>query len=229
MISNPILGGRFWFNVRDEMKEINWGKKGCGEIRTKESGRGKMKKLLWLFGLFLLIAIQGCVSLPASPSGTSPVITQAFINKEGGPYGSIIRIYIEADDPQGFMFRIATRVDQVGYGGYPTDWIYLKAQYQHHLIGYLQWNTFSAHASWMPEWTQITIKVSILDTSGNESNTLLFPFEFVSEAVLETPPPPPFNQGNIPMLGHIGIDLFNPLEMRDEDERINRSGIPILR
>jgi hypothetical protein len=181
-----------------------------------------MKKSLWFLGLSLFIANQGCVSLPASPPGTRPVITHAFINKERGIYGSILKIYLEADDPQGFMFRIATVVDQVGYGSYPTDWIYLKPQYQHHLIGYLQWNTFSFHASWMPEWTQITIQVSVLDTDGNESNTVVFPFEFVSEAVPETPLPPPFNQGNIPMLGHIDINLFNPLERRDEHERFDR-------
>ena len=180
----------------------------------------KTKKLPWSFGLFLFIAIQGCVSLPAIPPGTSPVITHAFINKEGGTYGSIIRVYLEADDPQGFMFRIATVVDQVGYGRYPTDWNYLEPKDEHRLIGYLQWNTFSVHASRMPEWTQLTIKVSILDTDGNESNTVVFPFEFVSEAVPETPLPLPFNQGNIPMLGYIDIDLFNPLEMGDgRDQR----------
>ncbi len=179
----------------------------------------KIKKLLWSSGLILFIAIQGCVSLPVSPPGTRPIITHAFMNKERGTYGSVLRIYLEADNPQGFMFRVATALDQVGYGSYPTDWIYLKPQYQHHLLGYLQWNTFSFHASWMPEWTQITIKVSILDTDGNESNTVVFPFEFVSEAVPETPLPPPFNQGNIPMLGHVDIDLFNPLEMGDDRDR----------
>jgi len=141
------------------------------------------------------------------------------MDKEKGMYGTVLRIYLEADDPQGYMFRIATAVDQVGYGSYPTDWIYLKSQYQHHFLGYLQWNTFSAHASWMPEWTQITIKVSILDTDGNESDSVIFPFEFVSEAVPEIPLPPPFDQGNIPRLGHIGIDLFNPLEMGDDRNR----------
>jgi len=179
-----------------------------------------MKKLLWLFGLYLFIAIQGCVSLPASSPGTRPVITHAFINKELGKYGSILRIYIEADDPKGFMLRIATVVDQVGYGRYPTDWTYLEPQYEHHLIGYLQWNTFSVHASRMPEWTQITIKVSIVDTDGNESNTVVLLFEFVSEAIPETPLPPPFNQGNIPRLGSIDINLFNPLEMGDDRARL---------
>ncbi len=181
--------------------------------------KSEMIRRLWSSGLFLFIAIQGCVSLPPSPPGTKPVIAHTFINKEGGAYGSVLRIYLEADDPQGFMFRIATAVDQVGYGSYPTDWIYLKPHSQHHLLGYLQWNTFSVHASWMPEWTQITIKVSILDTDGNESNTVVFPFEFVSGAVPDTPLPPPFNQGNVPLLGYIDVNLFNPLEMGDDRDR----------
>ena len=170
--------------------------------------------------VILSTVFQGCTSLPISPPGTKPFITHAFIDKEKGIYGSILKIHIEADDPKGYMFRIATVVDQVGYGRYPTDWTYLEPQYEHHLIGYLQWNTFSFHASRMPEWTQITINVSILDTDGNESNSVVFPFEFVSEAVPETPLPPPFNQGNIPLLGYIDINLFNPLEMDDDHDRL---------
>jgi hypothetical protein len=181
-----------------------------------------MKKLLLSLGLFLSIAIQGCVALPASPPGTKPIITHAFMNLERGRYGSILKIYIEADDPKGYMFRIATVVDQTGYGHYPTDWIYLKPPHQHHVIGYLQWNTFSVHASWMPEWTTLIIRVSIVDTSGHESNEVVFPFEFVSQVFPETPLPPPFHQGNIPRLGHIGIDLFNPLELENERQQFDR-------
>ncbi len=180
-----------------------------------------MKKSMELFGLIfclLLLAFSfGCASLPASPPGTRPVITHAFINKEQGIYGSILKIYIEADDPEGFMLRVATSVDQVGYGHYPTDWIYLEPQSQHHVVGYLQWNTFSSNATRMPEWTQLTIKVSIFDTSGNESNEVVFPFEFVSQAVPESPLPPPFDQPNLPRLGYIDINLFNPLEMEEEE------------
>ena len=172
--------------------------------------------------LFLLAFCFGCVSLPVSPPGTKPFITHAFINKEQGIYGSILKIYIEADDPQGFMFRIATSVDQVGYGHYLADWVYLEPPYQHHVIGYLQWNTFSYHASWMPEWTQLTINVSIFDTNGNASNEVVFPFEFVSQAVPESPLPPPFNQPNLPRLGYIAINLFNPLQMGDDHDRFLR-------
>lgn len=137
-----------------------------------------------------------------------------------GRYGDVLKIYVEADDPQGFMFRIATSVDQVGYGHYLASWVYLKPADQHHVIGYLQWNTFSYHASWMPEWTQLAIKVSVFDTNGNESNEVVFPFEFVSQVVPDSPLPPPFNQPNLPLLGHIAINLFNPLQMGDKHDRL---------
>jgi hypothetical protein len=163
---------------------------------------------------------QGCRSVPVSPSMTRPIITHAFIDKEKGIYGSILKIYIAAEDPKGFMFKIFTVVEQPGYGQYFPDTIYIEPQYQHQLMGYLQWNTFSFNASWLPEWTRITIKVSIMDTDGNESNTVFFPFEFVSGAFPEAPLPAPFNQGDIPRLGYININLYNPLEMEGEEHRI---------
>jgi len=170
------------------------------------------------FPLFLMSLSLGCVSLPVSPPETKPVITHAYCI-EKGRYGDVLKIYIEADDPSGNIFKIATVVDQVGYGRYPTSWIYLEPPDQHHLFGYLQWNTYSYHASWMPEWTQITIQISVFDTAGNESNTVAFPFEFVSEVVPQPPLPAPFNRWNIPRLGLIDIDLFNPSQMRDKHER----------
>jgi hypothetical protein len=190
---------------------------------TSKIGGEDMKKIIFspvlFFVAFHFIASQGCVSLPPSPPETKPVITHAFINKEKGRYGDILKIYIEADDPKGFMSKITTVVDQVGYGHYPTNWIFLEPPYAHHLIGYLQWNTFSSHASRMQEWTQITIKVSILDAAGNESNEVVFPFTFVSEVVPKSPLPAPFNRGKIPRLGFIDINLYNPFEMGGEEEK----------
>jgi hypothetical protein len=181
----------------------------------------KAKNFFGLFSLILVIILsavfQGCASLPVSPPGTEPIITNAFLSKEEGRYGDILKIYIEAEDPQGYMHKIYTWVDQPGYGRYFPDRIFIKPEDQHHLIGYLQWNTFSSRAFRMPEWTQITIKVSISDTSGNESNTVVFPFTFVSEAVPERTLPPPFNQGNIPRLGYVHIDLINPFEIKGVD------------
>ena len=139
----------------------------------------------------------------------APVITNIFA-VDKGHYGYIWKIYIEAEDPDGDMDKIAIVVDQIGYGHYPTDWIILKPQYQEHLKGYLQWNTFSSKASHLPEWTRITVKVSIFDKGGNESNEVVFPFTFESgvKNQYEYQLPAPFDQWNIPLLGHIMVDLY---------------------
>jgi hypothetical protein len=124
-------------------------------------------------------------------------------------YGAVLRIYIEAEALDGDMLKIASVVDQVGYGRYATDWIYLGPQYQHHFRGYLQWNTFSSSTSYISEWTQVTLKVSVFDKAGNESNVVVFPFQFVSEAIPESQPPPSFYEGD-PRLGYLNINLLEP-------------------
>ncbi len=138
-----------------------------------------------------------------------PNITRAFA-VDKGYYGYIWKIYIEAEAPNGDMDRIAVNVNQTGYGNYPTDWIVLKPRCRKHFIGYLQWNTFSSKASSLPEWTQITVKVSIFDKAGNKSDEAVFPFRFESgvKNQREYQLPAPFHQQNIPRIGHIMIDLF---------------------
>jgi hypothetical protein len=142
------------------------------------------------------------------PETKAPIITHAFA-VDKGYYGYIWKIYIEAEDPDADMEKIAVIVNQVGYGQHPTDWIILKPQYRGHVIGYLQWNTFSSKASCLPESTQITVKVSIFDKSGNESNEVVFPFTFESGVRNEYQDqlPAPFDTGDIPRLGHIIIDI----------------------
>jgi len=140
----------------------------------------------------------------------APIITHAFA-VEKGYYGYIWKIYIEAEDPDGQMLRIASVVDEVGYGRYPTDWIYLKPQYQKQLRGYIQWNTFSSRSSYLPEWTEITVRVSVFDRAGNESNEVVFPFSFeITPGEYAYQLPPPFDQGDLPRLGYISLDLFYP-------------------
>jgi hypothetical protein len=181
----------------------------------------KSKKFLLAAGLFVLISLlftpQGkaqplfpsAVRTEPKPGTHAPIITHAYaIDK--GRYGTILKIYIEADDPDGDMLRVATVVDQVGFGHYPTDWIYLKSENRHRLIGYLQWNTFSSKAGTLDEWTRITMKVSILDKAGNESNVIVFPFTFESGTGPEPNPPAPFDRRDIRRLGYISINLRNP-------------------
>ncbi len=147
----------------------------------------------------------------AKPGTHAPIVTHAFA-VDKGYYGFIWRIYIEAEDPGGDMLKIASVVDQPGYGRYPADWIYLKSQYQKNFKGYIQWNTFGSKTSYIKEWTEITLKVSIFDKAGNVSNEVVFPFtfEYGAKSAYQYKPPVPFDQGDLLRLGYVNIDLFEP-------------------
>ena len=177
------------------------------------------RRLFQFFGLVLIpptfILCLGCASLPPSAPGTRPKIINAYA-QDTGRYRDPLKIYIGVDDPGGYIFRIAAAVIQVGYGYYPTSWIHLNPPVPNHLIGYLQWNTSSSNTRFLREWTQVTIEVSVFDTSGNESNAVAFPFTFVSERVPRRPPSPPFDQPGIPRIGFVSVDLYDPETMGDD-------------
>jgi hypothetical protein len=178
-------------------------------------GGNKMKKRIFprVFGaLTITLLLFSFGWAQSKPESKAPMITHSFA-VEKGYYGYVWKVYIETEDPEGDMYKIACVVDQPGYGRYPTDWIILKPQYRKQFTGYLQWNTFSSRAQGMKEWTQIALKVSILDKAGNESNVVVFPFTFQSGENGNREPPAPFNQREIPRLGYIHIDLFNPTLM----------------
>ena len=173
----------------------------------------RIKKLLLLLCFSaILTLVVACAGVPVSKEGThAPKITNWFA-VERGYYGSIWKIYLEAEDPDGDMYRIASVVDQTGAGRYPTDWINVKPQYQKVFKGYIQWNTFGSRAGYLREWTNLTLKVSIVDKVGNWSNEVIFPFTF--ESGVPDPyaykPPAPFDQGEVAKLGNVFVDLIDP-------------------
>ncbi len=181
----------------------------------------KIKKYLCLIGLLLAIILfvppKGWTQ--PKPETKPPVITHSFAVEKGN-YGYIWKIYIEAEDPDGDMYRIASVVDQPGIGHYPTDWIIVKPAYRKHFIGYIQWNTRSSNAASLSEWTYITLKVSIIDKAGNESNVVVFPFSFESgvKDQYKFKLPAPFDQKDLPRLGYVTIDLFEPGQGDGENE-----------
>jgi hypothetical protein len=184
---------------------------GIPKVIYNEGGANMNLKRLLLVCLVLgVLLLATSVGRTQTKSGNPPVITHSFA-VEKGYYGYIWKIYIEADDPDGDMLRIASVVDQAGYGHYPTDTIYLKPQYQKHLKGYLQWNTFSSRTSYLEEWTQITLKVSVIDKAGNESNEVVFPFTFESgvKDQYRYELSAPFTEKEIPKIGSITIDLVD--------------------
>jgi len=142
------------------------------------------------------------------PSG--PVITHAF-TVQSIQYGDILKVYIEAEDPEGKMARIATVVDQAGYGRYPTNWVFLAAPDQKYFKGYLQWNTFSSRTPKLSEGTPITLTVSVFGKSGSRSNEFAFPIMIESggKRASSYPLPPPFDQGAVRKIGNITIELMD--------------------
>jgi len=103
------------------------------------------------------------------------------------------------------MLRIATVIEETGSGYHPPDWTFLKPNQGSQFAGYLQWNTHSLFD--VGEWHNVTLKVSVFDRSGNESNVVVFPFEFVSEVLPKPQPTAPFDQGNVSRLGHVMTEL----------------------
>jgi hypothetical protein len=162
--------------------------------------------VLSLMGLAVLGCSEGMMA--AKPSGPPPVITDFYCVNQG-VYGFPIKIYLAAEDPDGDMERIAVSVNQVGYGPYDTDWSYLKPQNQKKFAGYLMWDTGMGMN--LPEWTKITINLSIFDKAGNQSNAVILPYTFAMGGATNLPMPPVFKQGIVPRLGYVDINLVNPM------------------
>ncbi len=139
-----------------------------------------------------------------------PRIAHAF-TVEKIRYGDILKVYIEAEDPDGKMVRIGTVVDQAGYGRYPISWVFLDEADRKHFKGYIQWNTFSSKTVTLSEGTPIVLTVSVFDRSGNRSNEFAFPITFESgvKRMSSRELPPPFDQGEIRKLGSIDIELMD--------------------
>ena len=173
-----------------------------------------MKQLRVVFVSVFLLVVSGSMVpegwAQTKTSGKGPVITKSYA-VDKGQYGIAWKIYLEAEDPDAEMLKVASVVDQVGRGHYPTDFILLDPQYRNHLKGYLQWNTFSAKGA-LKEGERIFLRVSVIDRAGRESNQITFPFTFMSGVRNEETLPAPFDQENIPRIGHITIDLVSPGE-----------------
>jgi hypothetical protein len=152
------------------------------------------------------------------PNSTGPVIKHAYAI-DRGIYGTFLKIYIEAEDSKGEMEKIATTVDQVGYGRYPTDFTILRPKYRKYFKGYIQWNTFSSRASNLYEWSRIFVTVAVIDKAGKASNEFVFPFTFETGVAPAPTPPEPFDQGKLPKIGNISINLFNPYHMGGGGDR----------
>lgn len=151
-----------------------------------------------------------------SPNPNAPVIKHAYAIDRGS-YGTVLKIYLEAEDPDGDLDKIVTQVHQPGYGYYFPDFIILKPQHKKSFKGFIQWNTYSSKASFLDEWTWITVRVSVIDKKGLASNDFEFPFTFETGAGKIPHPPAPLDQGDLPKIGSVSIDLYNSSRMGGGD------------
>jgi len=165
-----------------------------------------------IFGV-LATTLFSCTFRTAQPKADleGPVITHSFA-AETGKYSYIWKIYLEAEDPTGDMSRIVSTVNQLGWGEYLARNIPIKPENRHHLKGYIQWNTFTSETPTLNVSTQITVKISIVDEAGNESNAVVFPLTFAPglRGEHKYQLPPPFDRADLPMLGRISINIFSP-------------------
>jgi len=169
----------------------------------------KILKILSILGLCAVLSFffQPIASAQTAPVAKPPTITHAFAADKGSyHHGYIWKIYIEAEAGDANMSRIALAMDQPGVGSYPPDWIIIKPQYQTHMKGYIQWNARGAGGD-LNEGTMITLRVSIFDKAGKESDVAVFHFTFESGIKDSYKLPPPFDQGDLPRLGYINIEL----------------------
>lgn len=153
------------------------------------------------------------ISKKEAPNLNVPVIKAACALDQGIYGATILKIYLEAEDPNGDMAKIATTVDQVAYGRYPTDFIFLKPEHGKYFKGYIEWNTWSMHASSMPDGNYVTARVAVIDKAGNSSNEFVFRYTFQTGVLPAPKPPEPFDQGSLAKLGNVFIDLYNPYLM----------------
>ena len=169
----------------------------------------KTLKFICFIGLLLggvfLITSAGAQSKPRT---RPPVIINSYA-VDKGPNGTMWKIYIEAEAGDAEMVKIGVMVDQPGAGRYPTDWIYLKPEYQKHLKGYLQWSLFSSRGA-MRDGDYITLRIFIADKAGKESERVSFPFTFESGVEDQAKLPPPFDRGDVWRLGNISAELKKP-------------------
>jgi len=176
-----------------------------------------MSRIIFL-GILLMLFLSSCVGAARVPStsGTQPpVITRSYASDHGA-YGQTWKIYIEAEDPDGDMFKITSELQQEGVRYRESvDSIFVKKRDQNYLKGFLALDTYFLRDPSLAVSTRLVLRVSITDKAGNESKTAVFHFEYTGKTSESTGLPAPFDQGNIPKLGNILIEGKYPPPRQD--------------
>jgi hypothetical protein len=172
-----------------------------------------MSRIVFMVSLVVISAFSNIGEGWAQPKsgGQPPVIIHSYA-LDKGVYGQTWKIYIEAEDPDGDMLKIASVLEQEGIRyRRPIDFIFLKKRDRKQLKGFLSLNTYFLREPSMAVSPRLTLRVSISDKAGNESKEAVFHFEFVPNGAESAARlPAPFDQGDIPKLGNILIEGKDP-------------------
>ena len=166
-----------------------------------------MSRIVSTIGLLVIFVFFSIGEGGSQPISGSPVITHSYALDKGG-YGQTWKFYIEAEDPDGDMLKIASELQQEGVRYRKSvDYVFLKKSDQKHVKGYLSLETYNLREPSVAVSPRLTLRVSIIDKAGNESKQALFQFDYVGEGSGSAASlPAPFDQGNIPKLGNILIE-----------------------
>jgi hypothetical protein len=176
----------------------------------------EMKKL-FLFGVVavLLLTIIPGIS-KGQAKGVPPVITFSWA-QDKIRQGEDWRIYLIATDPDNDLYRIYCRVDQPGGQVYRPDISTVKKGMEGKIAGYLVLRTQSLQDLF---GTHLTLTLTVVDRSGNESQSVVFPLAINGEK-RKSPPPSLIPAGSEKELdqriAYIGIDLVRRDRMGSGD------------
>lgn len=142
------------------------------------------------------------------PGGSPPVITASSASKEVS-HGDAWKIYLEANDPDGDMWKFTYTFSGTGVkGGHRINYVPIREGYRARLLGYLR-VSFSAPKTGLAEWASGTLTLHIRDRGGNSSDKVAFPVA-LTRGVKQAAPSPPFDIGGLRELGKIWVQLYEP-------------------
>ena len=151
------------------------------------------KRIIVVLGLSVLIwgcaSFTNCKKISTSGKGQPPEILDSFAASEIRP-GASWRVYIHAKDPDGDMKETIQIIIRGDSGPFATSFAPLRAEYSAEMNGYFFLRTPPATQA---DYTRLgnmglTLRMSIRDCQGNESEPIKFPLRFTPRASHDLPP-----------------------------------------
>ena len=170
-----------------------------------------MNKTIYVL-LAVCVLISGCASftrcdkISTSGEGQPPVILDSYAPSQIRP-GSAWRVYLRAKDPDGDMKEMIQVLVRGGNGPFKTTFAPIRAEHSAEMGGFFFLRTpSSAQADYTRlGFMGLTLRITIRDCQGNQSEQVEFPLHFTVEPAQDLPPE--WNDVADRSLGAIMFDL----------------------